>query len=162
MRPESLDRADRQIVDYVYTNALTRNLALVEIKTPDSQLLAAKPYRESGIYRPCSELVGSVSQICAYRHNVTQYAQTLLQRTALAALRADPQCIVVIGSLGQLDEQAKRDSFEQYRRELRNVQILTFDEVRARAESILGLLTANIASSDDESHGATEEDDWSF
>ncbi len=97
VRPESLERADRQIVDYVYTNALTKNLALVEIKTPDSQLLAANPYRSTGIYRPAGELVGAVSQICAYRHNVKLYAQALLRPSMHANLRADPLCVVVVG-----------------------------------------------------------------
>jgi len=146
VRPESLERADRQIVDYVYTNALTKNLALVEIKTPDSRLLAAKPYRDSGIFRPAGELVGSVAQICSYRHNVKRYARTLLEPHMRAALRADPQCVVVVGSLAQLDERHKLESFEQYRRELRNVQIVTFDELRTRAESILGLLTVAVDS----------------
>ncbi|HEY3317516.1 MAG TPA: Shedu immune nuclease family protein [Coriobacteriia bacterium] len=150
VRPESLARADRQIVDYVYTNALTNNLALVEIKTPDTQLLAVAPYRDSGIYRPAGDLVGPVSQICAYRHNVKQYASTLLRGGMRAALRADPQCVVVVGSLGQLDSESKMDSFEQYRRELRNVQVLTFDEVRARAEGMLALLSATSGNRDDE------------
>lgn len=151
VRPQSLDRADQQIVDYVYTNALSRNLALVEIKTPDTQLLAAAPYRDSGIYRPAAELVGSVSQICAYRHNVKQYARTLLEPRMQVALRSDPQCVVVIGTLAHLEEEAKLNSFEQYRRELRNVQIVTFDELRARAEGILALLNSTSAAKLDDS-----------
>lgn len=142
-RPETLEQSDRQIVDYVYTNALTSNLALVEIKKPSAQLLAARPYRDSGIYQPSGELTGAVSQICAYRHSVKQYANTLLRSAQRALLRSDPQCIVVIGSLESLDEQAKIDSFEQFRRELRGVEILTFDELRLRAEGILGLLTTD-------------------
>lgn len=141
VRPATLENSERRIVDYVYANALSRNLALVEIKTPAAQLLASTPYR-GGIYRPAKELIGSVAQICAYRHDVKQYASTLLRGQARAALRADPQCVVIVGSLGQLDSQEKLDSFEQYRRELRNVQVLTFDEVRLRAEGMLELLSA--------------------
>lgn len=44
-----------------------------------------------------------------------------------------------------LDEHAKVNSFEQYRRELRGVQILTFDELKLRAEGILGLLSSGVA-----------------
>lgn len=158
VRPENLARADKQIVDYVYTNALTSNLALVEIKTPDTQLLAASPYRDSGIYRPAGDLVGPVSQICAYRHNVKRYASTLLSGGMRAALRADPQCVVVVGSITQLDSESKIESFEQYRRELRNVHVLTFDEVRARAEGMLALLTATSADQDGEAEPAAPDD----
>jgi Domain of unknown function (DUF4263) len=141
VRPEDLAQADRQIVDYVYANSLTSNLALVEIKKPAAPLLASRPYRDSGIYQPSGELTGAVSQICAYRHSVKQHASTLLRSSKRALLRSDPQCIVVIGSMDSLDEQAKVDSFEQFRRELRGVEVLTFDELKARAEGILGLLT---------------------
>lgn len=39
VRPGTMAQSDRQIVDHVYTNALTSNLALVEIKKPSTQLL---------------------------------------------------------------------------------------------------------------------------
>lgn len=157
VRPENLESTERQIVDYVYANSLSRNLALVEIKTPAADLLAVRPYR-SGIYRPASELVGSVSQICAYRHNVKQYARTLIRPGSLAALRTDPQCVVVVGELAQLDDQQKLDAFEQYRRELRNVQVLTFDEVKTRAQGILALLTTSAASDESPVSASSEFD----
>jgi hypothetical protein len=149
VRPETLESSERRIVDYVYANQLSRNLALVEIKTPAAQLLAGTPYR-NGIYRPASDLVGSVSQICAYRHDVKQYAGALLRGSARAALRTDPQCVVIVGEMAELDSQDKLNSFEQYRRELRNVQILTFDELRARAESMLALLSAPASAIEDD------------
>lgn len=156
-RPETLEQSDRQIVDYVYTNALTNNLALIEIKKPSTQLLATRPYRDSGIYQPSSELTGAVSQICAYRHSVKQYASTLLRSGQRALLRSDPQCIVVVGSLNSLDEQAKIDSFEQFRRELRGVEILTFDELKLRAEGILGLLSTDASTPPHNEAGGGEE-----
>ncbi len=139
VRPQTIENTERRIVDYVYTNSLTKNLALIEIKTPSTQLLAATPYR-NGIYRPSANLVGSVSQISAYRHDVKQHASSLLRGEARIALRTDPQCVVIVGHTDQLDTQDKKNSFEQYRRELRNVQILTYDEVRVRAVGMLELL----------------------
>ncbi len=139
VRPQTLENSERRIVDYIYANSLTRNLALIEIKTPSTQLLATTPYR-NGIYRPAGELVGSVAQVMAYRHDVKQYASTLLRGQDRVALRNDPQCIVIVGEMNQLDTQEKINSFEQYRRELRNVQILTFDEVHTRAQGMLDLL----------------------
>ena len=89
---------------------------------------------------------------------VKQYARTLIRPGALTALRTDPQCVVVVGELAQLDDQQKLDAFEQYRRELRNVQVLTFDEVKTRAQGILALLTTSAASDESPVSASSEFD----
>ena len=52
----------KKIADYLFKNAMTDNAALVEIKKPNTQLLAKTPYR-AGVYGVHSEIGKSVTQV---------------------------------------------------------------------------------------------------
>src|SRR5690606_8202177 len=54
--------AGETITDFLLANLLTDNLAVLEIKTPDTPLLATREYR-AGVYRPLGEVSGGVSQV---------------------------------------------------------------------------------------------------
>lgn len=64
----------------------------------------------------------------------------------------DPLCIA--GHTDQLDEDLKRKSFELFRRGLKDVQVVTFDEVFGQAKALLELVRrypARAAEPDEES-----------
>jgi hypothetical protein len=48
-----------------------------------------------------------------------------------------PKGILVVGHTGQLDSPNTRASFELFRRNLHNPQIVTFDELLARAQFVV-------------------------
>lgn len=109
----------------------TRNLTLIEIKHPQHDLLG-KPYRKT--YTPSHELSGSVAQVISQRsvllRETLSLSYELDERVHAHALAA----IVIIGRTpSKVDGQ--RD-FEQYRNGLKDVLMITFDEMLERLQSI--------------------------
>lgn len=51
-----------------------------------------------------------------------------------------PKCIVIIGKLGSMNQEQKA-AFENFRNNLNNVQILTFDELYQRIADLIKILS---------------------
>jgi hypothetical protein len=119
----------------VASTADVRFTVLVEVKKPNSPLLA-REYR-NGAFPPGAELSGGIAQV---QTNCRKWemdgARTEENREALAAQNissVQPKGILIVGHTKQLDNQAKKASFELLRRSLVNPEILTFDELFERA-----------------------------
>jgi hypothetical protein len=135
-----VDQRGANIVDFLVANDLTGNTALVEIKTPVAKLLGRK-YR--GTYNPSRELVGAVAQISNYKHSlVTNAAQPAINLTAF-----NPPCLVIVGTSDQISDAAQRKAFELYRQGLRDVQIVTYDELFHKIANLVALLEGGAATS---------------
>jgi hypothetical protein len=122
------------------TEAFIRFTVLVEIKKPHSGLFGTKQYR-SGAWELSEELTGGVSQLQA---NCSKWekegSQTEDNREALSRQRVftvQPKGILVIGDTNQLADISKRNTFELFRRNVVNPEILTFDELYERAKFIV-------------------------
>lgn len=128
------------------TKGLIQSLMFTEIKTASTDLLAATEYR-SGVYRPSSELAGAVSQVQTTAHRAIRMLEDLHRPTdregwsqkVVGTIR--PRQVVVVGTLGEFrrEDDVNRDryrSFELYRRSIDDVEIITFDELLARARFI--------------------------
>ena len=128
------------------TKGLIQSLMFTEIKTASTDLLDATEYR-SGVYRPSRELVGAVSQVQAATHRAISMLQDLhhsinregWSREVVGTVR--PRQVVVVGTLGEFRRGAEVNrhryrSFELYRRSIDDVEIITFDELLARARFI--------------------------
>ena len=119
------------------TRANAKFTCLVEIKKPTSQLLRNE-YR-NGAWSINTELAGAIAQIQA---NCAQWeisgSRTDENRDYLENIyTASPKGIVVIGHTSQLDNRMKKFSFERFRQELRNPEIITYDELYERARFIV-------------------------
>lgn len=128
-----------------------RSMVFAEIKTHRTSLLG-KEYR-SGCWSVSPELSGAVAQLQGTVHRaVTQIGDRLPDVDELGAdvpgsftylLR--PRSFVILGQLAELtgtaggDHQDKVRSFELFRRQLQEPELITFDEVLARAEWTLQL-----------------------
>jgi hypothetical protein len=134
-----IDRTGANIADFLLKNHLTENTALVEIKTPATKLLASE-YR-NGVYGPSRELSGALAQISNYRLSLIENA------SALNIQAFNPPCIVIAGRLDQIENPNQKKSFELYRAEQRNVQIVTYDEVFVKVATLLHLLEGKVANS---------------
>jgi uncharacterized membrane protein YgaE (UPF0421/DUF939 family) len=110
---------------------------LVEIKTPKTALLA-REYRQ-GVYGPSRELAGAVAQISNYRLSLIE------QSKALNVQAFNPSSKVIAGRLDQITIADERRSFELYRAEQRNVEIVTYDEVFTKVATLLNLLEGTAA-----------------
>lgn len=131
------------MVDFLMENAVTQSVGLIEIKTPSTELLGSE-YR-TGVYNVHSELSGAVQQILVYRASLLKEQATLLKGTGKRAFH--PRCIVVIGHAGrELKDEAKRESFELYRAQLADVEIVTYDELFKRTQRLVKLLETGLSS----------------
>lgn len=123
------------------TEADTRFTVLVDIKTPNSPLLATQDYRNAA-YPVSRALAGGVAQLQANcRTWVVEGSQREQNRRSLDANNVhtyEPKSILVAGHTNQLKADPERAmSFELFRRNLRNPEILTFDELLERAKFVV-------------------------
>ena len=130
------------------TKGLISNLCFVEIKTHMTTLLESKPYR-SGCYAPSRELSQAVSQV---QGSVRLAVESLSSRINIAdedgnqtgeeIYNYEPNSFLVIGSLDQFSNENgvnedKYRSFELFRKNTLNPEIITFDELYERAKFIV-------------------------
>jgi hypothetical protein len=130
------------------TRGLINALCFVEIKKHTTDLLQEKPYR-SGCWAPSVELSGGVSQVQGtVAMAVRKLAEKLELKDRLGYLTGDivfthhPRSFLVVGNLGQfLTENGPNNdqyrSFELYRRNINQPEIITFDELYQRAKLIV-------------------------
>lgn len=119
--------------------AAAKYTVLVDIKRPDS-LLVTRPYR-NGAYEPGRHLVGGVCQLQANCHTwVVEGSQQDSNRDDLEdqdIFTYEPKAILVIGDTRQLDDRDKKGTFELFRRNLHNPEIVTYDELLERASFVV-------------------------
>lgn len=133
---KTFENLEGRIADFLYKNRLTGNALVVEIKTPVAALTSA-PYRQ--IFPPSTELTGAVTQVLDQKHLLMENYPHLGLDDA-GAVPFNPRAVVVIGDLErQAIEGDKRRSFELFRNELSGVEVVTFDELAAKAEGLLEL-----------------------
>ena len=151
------------------TAGIVRSLVFAEIKHHRTVLLAEE-YR-AGCWSPSKELAGAVVQAQQTVHLAAQelgdYVEDQSQQGELlgsGAFLLRPRSIVVVGSLAELvgpSGGALRDrvrSFELFRRNIQEPEIMTFDELVARAEWHVQSAT-DLAAADPAAQVATERVD---
>jgi hypothetical protein len=122
---KTIDNSHGSIVDFLAQHE--GDVVLIEIKTPTTKLLGAE-YRADA-FPPSRQLVGAVVQALHYRLNLLSELHSL--RAQSPELRVhDPNVFVVIGDAEQEGLSGSRlKSFQVFRHSLKNVEILTFDEL---------------------------------
>ena len=120
---------------------------LVEVKRPDA-ILFGKDKNRSNSWTLSDNLISALSQILEQKaswqvlseqnanNNFDDTGQLIKQRTV------DPKSVLVIGSSDQFagedkENQIKARTFELFRRDSRNVEIITYDELYERAKFIV-------------------------
>jgi len=140
----NIDRQDAKFVDYLYATDSSNDAILVELKTPVTKLLGSR-YRK-GVFKPSAELSGSVVQALDYRRELSRNVQSLLKDTDKTIELFNPRCVVVAGDAAtELDTEVKRRSFELYRASLKDLEIVTYDELFKKAEVLATLFNLKAA-----------------
>lgn len=125
---QGIDRNDARFVDFLFSGGCASDAILVEIKTPTANLIQKSPYRKN-VYAPSSELSGSIVQIADYRFSLNR-AFNDINRSKKSNLESfDPKAVVIIGNSEELNNEAKKLSFELFRSGLTKVYVVTFDEI---------------------------------
>lgn len=113
--------------------------ALVEIKRANTPLLGQED--RNGCFPVSKELTMAVSQIQGYCASWGVNSLTESQNLELekGILTVQPQGIIVIGNSAELKSRGQKKSFELFRRNLHNPEIITYDELLARAKFITNI-----------------------
>lgn len=138
---EDLAGRDGAIGDYLLGSP--NFTVMVELKTPETPIFG-KAKNRANSWELSGELVSAVSQILEQkaswqvraesnaRGNFDAGGNLIKQRTI------DPKCILVVGSGSQYsgtekEKEVKLRTFELFRRDSRNIEIVTYDELYERA-----------------------------
>ncbi len=130
------------------TKGVISNLCFIEIKTHATELLYSKPYR-SGCWAPSKELAGAVAQV---QGTVASAVENLSSKLSLEdkygnptgeeIYNYQPKSYLVVGSMSEFTNEhgVNKDqlrSFELFRKNTTNPEIITFDELYERARFIV-------------------------
>lgn len=134
---KSLDNKGGNVCDFIYRNKMTQNAALIEIKTPCTEIVG-KPYRET--YSMSLDMSGAVNQVLNYRDELQKNFSTLTRDLEEAdTVRAfSPKCVVVIGKISTLNAKQQK-AFELYRSSFNNLTIITFDELHQKICNLMSV-----------------------
>lgn len=116
---------------------LSQNVALIEIKTPCTELIGNQ-YR--GTYSFSYELSGAINQVLNYRDKLTKEYYSLCHQSSEPFEVLSPKCVVIIGKMASLTP-GQVAAFENFRNSLSNVLILTFDELYQRIVDLIAVLS---------------------
>ncbi|MBV7271477.1 DUF4263 domain-containing protein [Clostridium sp. PL3] len=132
-----IDGKKGNYVDFTYKNAITNSINLIEIKSPITKLVGRK-YRNT--YMLSSELSGAVNQLIYYKDELQKsYYQNIDESdNKKRYMSNNPKCILIIGNLSKLNVDEKK-CFELFRNELRNIIIITFDELLLKVKEMMRL-----------------------
>jgi hypothetical protein len=138
----NLDGSGSVITDFLLTDK--RFTKIVELKKPNTPLFESERNR-SDSWRLSKDLTYSVSQILAQKANWEFDSHRLVHDGDGEPIRestVDVQSILIIGSSTQFegdsrDQIIKKKTFELYRRNLRNIEILLYDELFERAQFLI-------------------------
>jgi Domain of unknown function (DUF4263) len=140
------DNQNKPVIDFLMT--FTNYTVLVEIKKPDTPIFKPRRGGRAGTWEFSSEFTSAVSQIIEQKAEWLSFAQTgehfnKAGTETLTARTRNAKSILIIGSGDEFsrpgnprDESLMRDTFELFRRDIRSIDIVTFDELIERARFI--------------------------
>ncbi|EMJ48718.1 Shedu immune nuclease family protein [Leptospira santarosai] len=135
---KSISNSGGSITDFIFANKLTKNTSIIELKTPVTKILGSM-YR-NGVYHISSEISGSIVQICNYKDQITKNYYSLASNTEDVFHVYDPTCILIVGNCSkELTDKEKLKSFELFRQQLGNIQVVTFDELFEKMRILIGM-----------------------
>jgi hypothetical protein len=133
----TLNRSDSRFIDYLFSAESSREAILIEIKSPTTPLLG-RPYRSNR--PPSRELAGSIVQVLNYRFELARNLRSVTEGTNFDISAFTPRCAVIVGN-GKtgLDNANARRSFELFRSSLKDVEVITYDELFRKVEILAEL-----------------------
>ncbi|RUV67124.1 DUF4263 domain-containing protein [Mesorhizobium sp. M5C.F.Cr.IN.023.01.1.1] len=128
------DGGGGKVVDYLLRVGGMGNLAIVEIKKPATKLLETRQYRQ-GLHAPTAELSGAISQVLDQRYRLQQEINNKKMASRVFDIYAYAVPGIVIAGVAPTDPDQQK-SFELFRNNLRDVTVITFDELLSRLRAL--------------------------
>lgn len=140
------DNQNKPVIDFLMN--FTDYTVLVEIKRPDTPIFKASRGGRAGTWEFSPEFMSAVSQITEQKAEWLAFAQSAEHYNkagseTLTARTRNAKSILVVGSREEFSRAQNpramgvmRDTFELFRREIRSIDIVTFDELLERARFI--------------------------
>ena len=128
------------ITDFLVKNKLTNNCMAVEIKTPNTKLFNDSPYRE-GVYTPSKDLAGALNQALDQKYHLG--LDFVSRRNASREMDLEAYSIrstLIVGTLPS--DEDKKKSFELFRGNSKDVEVITFDELLGKLKTLKDLLSS--------------------
>ncbi len=151
-----LPGSGEKIADFLVKNSLTNNAAIFEIKTPRAKILNSNQYR-GGIYTPSSELSGAINQVLDQKYQFQTHIASITHNSKHYDMKSySVHCCLIIGTMPSDEDQKK--SFELFRGNSKDVEIVTFDELLEKLKQLRKFL----ASSDTDLAHQISDDDLPF
>lgn len=142
MGGKAIDNKGASIGDFLY-KAGTENVSIIEIKTPTTELLGNK-YRDN-VFCPSKELSGSIVQIRKQKDALIKEYNSIKVESMKKGKNFsayDPKSYIIIGNTNQLAEE-ENESFELFRNSLKDIEIITFNELIDKLKILQKYLTEN-------------------
>ena len=133
-----LSGTGEKIADFLVKNSMTNNSAIVEIKTPRAKLLNARP-RRSDVYTPSGDLVGAINQALEQKYQFEKGIAQIKENSRMYDIESySVHCCLIIGTMpSDIDRQR---SFELFRRNSKDVEITTYDELLKKLKQLRDFL----------------------
>lgn len=133
------DGSGGKLADYLLRIGGIGNLAIVEIKKPGTKLVESRQYRE-GLHAPTNDLSGAVSQVLDQKYKLEQEINNKkVASRVYDVFTYSVPCLVIAGVLPTRDDEQK--SLELFRNNLRNVAVITFDELLQKLQVLHNFLS---------------------
>ncbi len=136
---KSIDNKNGKYTDILIKSSLSENVAFFEIKTHLTKLLEDRAYRGNDVFSTTRELGGSINQVLNQRDNFQKSYATLKLNSEQEFESIGSTCYVLAGSLGALNRK-QRYAFELFRNNNRDVEIVTFDEIKKKIETLNSII----------------------
>ena len=126
------------ITDLVFSNKIN-NVSIVELKTPKTDLISSSKYRDN--YEIHKSLMGSIVQAKKQKSTLMRNFNHIKDGTELGEYSTliDPNIILLIGNKSSLNP-SQIESLDYFRASLKDIIIITYDELINRFKLILNNL----------------------
>ncbi len=136
---KTLDNQNGKHNDFLIKSSLSNNISFLELKTHLSPLVEAKPYRGKDVFCVSKGLTGSIAQVLNQRDNFQKEFDSIKRKSKDDFETFNSKCLVIVGKISSLSKE-QNYSFELYRSNSRDVEIMTFDELLKKIESFQDII----------------------
>lgn len=144
MGAKAINNTGSSIADFVYKNGID-NICIIEIKTPLTKIIEKDKYREN-VYIPSQELTSAIIQVKEQKDSFMKSYNSIRLKSldnGIEIKAFDPKCYLIIGNTESLNSK-QIESLNLFRNELRNVEIITFDELISKIEILYKTLGGSV------------------